>query len=92
MTKTATLIRHLEGWRGNARLYKLSVPLGGFAYVVVSTAYDPSRGMWETFIFPALADGEVVSYIELPGSYQGGREHGKALGGAGYDLICSDLN
>lgn len=79
MAKTATLIRHLDGWRG--------VPLDGFAYVVVSTANDPSTGLWETFIFPALADGRVVNYGELPGSYQGGRDHGKALGGAGYDLI-----
>lgn len=78
MTKTAELIRRLDGFTGEAALYKLSEPIGydwdyetdehaeTTSYVVVSATIAMFTGA-ETYIFPANEDGEVVSYGELPG-------------------------
>lgn len=38
----------------------------------------------ETYIFPADMNGNVISWSELKGSFQGETDHVKAMRGAGY--------
>lgn len=95
--KTATFIRTVPNWRGNARLYKLSVPMTenrdwenppcirSYDFVVVSAIIAPYSGP-ETYIFGAHENGEVGNYSELDGSFRGELDHAKALRGAGYEI------
>lgn len=90
--KTATFLRKLDDFRGDARLYILSEPMTHnyddekSSYVIVSAADAPFSGP-ETYIFLANEDGEVINWGELDGSFRGGLNHEKALTGAGYELI-----
>lgn len=94
-TKTATFVRALSGWRGDARLYRLSEPLAPdygeertpAEYVIVSAVVAAYSGP-ETYIFPATADGAVVNYGELPGSFRGALDHAAALDNAGYAIAA----
>lgn len=43
-------------------------------------------GVPETFIFPATAEGSAVNHVQLAGSFQGGKDHAKALRDAGYEV------
>lgn len=96
-TKTATKVKAITGWRGDAALYRLDPPLGacgwedeptdGHEYVVVSSVNAMFSGP-ETFIFPAHPDGNVTDFAELDGSYQGGLDHEAALNGAGYEVTA----
>lgn len=82
--KIATCIKNrLDGFAGDARLYRLSHPLEKFRYVVVSGAFVPFSGE-ETYIFGATKAGAVESYAELAGSFQGSIDHAQALLNAGY--------
>lgn len=94
---TAELVRSLEGWRGNARLYRVSPPMkygydygdgddrrGETEYVIVSAVVAMFSGP-ETYIFPAREDGSAIDMLELDGSYRGGLDHEAALRRAGYD-------
>ena len=96
---TAKLIKStLLGFRGTAHLYKLSEPVTfdydwntgmdtkNTNYVVVSEANIPYSGS-ETYIFPADKDGEVLSWLELKGSFRGELNHERALQNAGYEVI-----
>lgn len=100
MKKTAKLIKDMsEDFRGNAALYSVSPPipygidwddedekyLYSADFVIVSAANVIFTGP-ETYIFPASADGEVLNWIELDGSYRGGLDHKIALRRAGYKL------
>lgn len=86
----------------NIRLYKCNPPMeyekwnyetdsictNCTEYIVVSAisiAFDTARP--ETFIFPADEDGNITSWGELDGSYQGGMDHGVALKRAGYEIV-----
>jgi hypothetical protein len=87
---TATFLRSIKGWKGDARLYELSEPGvtddgEQYDHVIVSAIVADYTGP-ETYIFPAKADGEALDYIELPGSYRGGLDHESALTGAGYEV------
>ena len=110
--KTATFLRKLEAWRGDARLYRLSEAIAfehledgradETSYVVVSaverpafnpfsflaslTGFDETPGGEETFIFPSDATGECYNMCQLKGSFQGGKDHHKALRDAGYEV------
>lgn len=94
MTKTATLVRtNLPHAAGEQHLYRLDPPLrevtsdsmrGYHEYVVVS-AVDVF-GRPETYIFPADSEGEITSWGELEGSFQGGWDHEQALRNAGYTI------
>ncbi|GAA4762320.1 hypothetical protein [Microbacterium gilvum] len=96
--KVATLVRKLRGsWSGDARLYRLEPPLpaqdwdgnetgGEYSQVIVSAVVVQYTGKPETYIFPATADGEIASWNELPGSFQGDLDHAAALRGAGYEV------
>lgn len=72
-------------------LYMLDKPMkdcddNHVKYVIVSSADVPFSGP-ETFIFPATGEGEVTSFIELEGSFQGGLCHKTALNNAGYKIV-----
>ena len=86
-TKTATLITIRPGMRGEDRLYRLSEPLEGHEFVLVS-AIHVAFGTYppETYIFPSNEAGTITEWSELPGSIQGVYDHAQALAGAGYEL------
>ncbi len=79
---TATFIRDLDGFNGEAELYKCE---GGNLpeYVVVSDIDNPT----ETYIFKADSDGKVLSWTELDGSFRGKKSHKKALQNVGYEVV-----
>lgn len=93
--KTATFVRDLEGFSGDARLFRLSEPVGydrdcdtweftkRTEFVVVSAAIV--FGGPETYIFPANEDGEILNWAELGGSEQGILDHWEVLRNAGYE-------
>jgi len=84
---TATWIKNIEthGWT-HASLYKLSVRLNGYKYVIVSASDRPELGILETYIFGADETGVALSMGELNGSTQGILSHKIALNNAGYDV------
>ena len=96
MKKTATFVKTMSGFAGDAGLYKLSpkakytiwkgvkeIPRST-SYVIVS-AVDVF-GKPETYIFPASAKGCILNWGELSGSFKGGLDHKKALNDAGYEV------
>ena len=86
---TAQEIRKLDGFTGDARLYRLSQPVkfdgGETDYVAVSATMAMFSGP-ETYIFPTDKNGTVISWSELDGSFKGGLSHAEALHGAGYEV------
>lgn len=94
--QTATLVREkLPKFSGHANLYRLSEPLDGNEYVIVSAVnmgsrfpmdHVPLSMQIETYIFPASEDGEVIDWGELFGSMKGTLSHIEALGEAGYEV------
>lgn len=88
-TITATLVTATPSGRfsGDARLYRLSAPVsheeGVTEYVIVSAADVMFSGP-ETYIFPADADGNVISWLGMPGSFRGAADHEEALRRAGW--------
>jgi hypothetical protein len=94
MTKTATELRDKRRTSGTGaahRLYRLSEPLEGNEYVVVSAVTLSWVGLFngpgpETYIFPATRDGDITDWIELEGSFQGDLDHEQALKNAGYEV------
>jgi hypothetical protein len=82
--KTAKLLK-TGLLQGNANLYRLSVPLEGSEFVVVSAIIF--FGKEETYIFPSTKEGRVRDWMELPGSFKGEQDHGKALQNAGYEVV-----
>jgi len=94
----AIFIKNLEGWNGDARLYKLVPPMNHVSYdnvvetheyVAVSAVTVPWSGS-ETYIFAADEHGHVENYVELEGSFNGDLDHERALHGAGYE-VCGPL-
>lgn len=88
MTITATLVRRIEHWTGDARLYKLSEPVPCWddkttEYVVVSATTAPFGGP-ETYVFAADAEGKVTDWSEMSGSFRGGLNHGEAIRNSGW--------
>ena len=82
--ETATKVRDLDNFTGMAALYKLSKPLEGYDYVVVSATRVYVQV--ETYIFPSNENGEVVDWGELPGSMREVYNHVMALNNAGYEV------
>ena len=95
MTTTATFVRNIIGWRGDAKLYRVAPPVsygydsdadgaeGTTDHVIVSAARVPFSGP-ETYIFAADAAGKVINWAEMPGSFRGDLDHEAALKGAGW--------
>lgn len=97
VVSTATFVKDLEGWRGDASLFRLNPPLSDepydedvipthYEYVIVSGVDALFTGP-ETYIFPADSNGDAVSMLELPGSFRGAIDQEQALHGAGYEII-----
>lgn len=96
----AIFVKNLEGWNGDAKLYKMLPPLVATDYdgktvethefVIVSAVVAMFSGP-ETYIFAATEDGEAKSYTELDGSFRGGLDHAEALRGAGYEAVEARL-
>ena len=95
--KIAHKIKKLDSFRGEAELFRTEPPHEGHEYVAVSaikpkptgiTEIDSFPGLLdpETYIFGANADGEVVSWSELPGSFKGAMDIPQALRNAGYEV------
>lgn len=70
---------------GEWRHYRLSPPLEGHEYVIVSASTVLLSGP-ETYIFPADEKGNVTDWAELDGSFRGDRDHNRALRSAGYTV------
>lgn len=92
---TATKIRKMADWRGDAALYRVDPPMAGAEYVVVSAIdtglrfpdpITPRAMQIETYIFAADETGEPSDYQELPGSLKGTLDHADALRAAGYEV------
>lgn len=87
----------LAGWRGDARLYRLSTPIEytnwtddeeeflETSFVIVSGVNAFETGL-ETYIFPSDKKGKPLNMTELRGSFRGSINHEKALRGAGYEI------
>ena len=100
MGNQAVFVKNIEGWTGDAKLYKMQPPLVKIDYdgktvethefVIVSATVAMFSGP-ETYIFPATEDGEAKNYGELEGSYRGGLDHAEALRGAGYEAVHAAL-
>ena len=92
-TKTATFVRKLNTFRGDARLFAVQPPViygygdeQGYAdFVVVSTVNALYSGP-ETYIFPADSTGQVLDWGELDGSSRGRIGHAEVLRIAGYEV------
>lgn len=91
---TAELIARLDGFNGDARVYRCSPPMRGWSwdddedvpsyeYVIVSAAVVPLSGP-ETYIFGSDENWAVVNWGELPGSTRGTLDHEEVLREAGY--------
>ena len=92
--KTATFKKMLRSFNGVAGLYELSEPLKPYAidendseynYVVVSAVVAYSGP--ETYIFGADENGNILNWLELPGSTRGIYCHEIALKNAGYEKM-----
>lgn len=86
----ARFVKHIDGWKGDARLYKLWPAMADgtskHQFVIVSAVVVQSCGP-ETYIFPATHTGEPKSFMELPGSFRGSLDHALALKNAGYTVV-----
>ena len=91
---SARKIRDLTSFQGKAALYELSEPttfvdLGvtreTYFVVVSAIVFPPYRQTEETMIFPANAEGEIVSWLELHG-VRGSLSHAQAIYEAGWKL------
>lgn len=92
MDKTATIIKDWTGLAGHASLYRLSEPLEGHEFVVVSAvttdrSFTRRASEPETYLFPADESGAITDWLKLPGSQKGTLEHADALRDAGYEII-----
>lgn len=93
---TATYLGPAYGrWTGDARQYRLSAPArfgwreddsGVTEHVIVSATHAMYTGP-ETYIFPADAEGNLLEWSEMEGSYRGGLDHAEALRRAGYVVL-----
>ena len=104
--KTATLVKdksRISASGADQRLYKVDPPLVGenydyesekdvevsYEYVIVSAVYAMFGGP-ETYIFGANAEGDILDWGELEGSFRGGLDHKRALQGAGYVIVTPE--
>jgi len=75
MEHTSTFVRKLEGWKGDAALYKVEPPVRysnydddehETDYVIASSVIALYTGP-ETLVFPADQDGEAINMLEIGG-------------------------
>jgi hypothetical protein len=82
--KKAVLVKELSNWNSSAKLFKLSEPLDGNTFVIVSALSGFENN--ETIIFGANEKG-VANFIELTGSLYNVCDHKLALEKAGYEIV-----
>lgn len=88
---TAKLIKRMEKFRGDARLYTLSTPWEGQHEVIVSKV--TVMGEPETFIFGYdIETDDVAHWAELRGSRRGEWSHREILSGIGYEIVEKSTN
>jgi len=88
MKAKAVFLRKLSDFRGVAKLYQLDPPMKDYddkehEFVIVSAAIAPYSGP-ETYVFPADANGNIISWGEMPASQRGTLSHKLVLTEAGY--------
>lgn len=94
--KVAERLKNKTDFKGAAALYRFSPPLPDYRgneheFVVVSAIILPKAmgGGAETYLFPANAQGDVVSWLEMPGSQKGTLSHQEVIEGLGYQYTIS---
>lgn len=77
------LIRRIDSptGRGTRCLWEV-----GDHYIITSAVTIPHSGP-ETYVFRASREGEILSWIELDGSFRGGLNHDTAIAGYVESLI-----
>lgn len=100
--QTATFVKRLTGFNGDARLYRLSKPIEYqdwdsdkdeyvtkySEFVVVSAASVPFSGP-ETYVFPADAEGKITDWGEIGASQKGHVSHETVLQESGYETVAA---
>lgn len=94
MSITATLVREDppdSAHRGHWKIYRLSEPVPYWdtttEYVIASAVVvEFDGGRPEVYLFPANADGEIVSWGEMDGSLKDTLDHEAAVAAAGWVL------
>lgn len=94
-TGVATFVKQRNG-NGDGRVYRVEPPIRGNRYALEDDEQQTFDYVWvsavgaysgpETYIFGCDADGEVLDWCELDGSFRGGFDHEAALRGAGYEV------
>jgi hypothetical protein len=97
-TKTATFVKKLDNWRGNAALYQLAPPIEQTTYedgVEKTTKYGHivvsgvnHAFAHETMGFPCDSEGNVVNMLDLFCT-KGTTDHRVALANAGYERVLA---
>lgn len=89
--KTATYVKTLQGWKGDARLYLLDPPMLGDRYVIVSAVDAWDHGP-ETYVFSSDSEGGTPKgFLEREGSFEGGMDHEQALANTGYTVTNPEV-
>lgn len=88
--KTAVFVKRHDG-AGEGRIYRVDPPIllpqgQATSYVWVSAVNAWFTGP-ETYIFASTAEGEVLDWDELDGSFRGDKDHVQALLNAGYQVL-----
>lgn len=83
---TATKLEEIPNTtdRFQTALYKLSEPLEGHTYIIVSAMRYPGKP--DTLIFPSTRGGTIADFETLLGSTDGTADHATALKAAGYQI------
>jgi hypothetical protein len=100
--KTATRLYQLPDFRGIAYLYHVDPPIYYEVWEDARNDYTSTPtnfiavsavdNEWarETYIFPTDGEGQVLSWGEMNGSFQGAMDHGEALKRAGYEEVIPE--
>lgn len=88
MAITAEFVKEITGNRADQRLYSLSEPYDVKSWAdgtvertithVVTSAVSTYSGP-ETYLFAADEEGDVIDWMELPGSFRGSLDHDAAI-------------
>lgn len=85
--KTATLVRQLDDFNGDAALYRMTPPHEGHEYVIASAVVLTYEAGCETYLFASSESGEIADWLELDGSLKNTLSHDDALNAAGYEVV-----
>ena len=89
--KVATFVKQ-RNRAGDGRVYRVEPPIEHTEYDGEKFTFDHvwvsavSGLAHETYIFGSDAEGNVLNWGELDGSFRGGTDHAQALRNAGYEV------